>query len=336
MIRAAIVGIGHWGRTLVSAVQGKSDTIRFTAGHSRTRGKAEPFCAEHGIALSDDLDTLLADSAVDAVVFATPHRQHGAQVERTAAAGKHVFMEKPFTLDIASAEAALAAVARAGVVLGVAYPRRFHPAMIELKTRLGDRRLGVVSHCESTQTSPTGIDMAPDYWRADPAEAPAGAMTATGVHNLDALINLFGRIDEVHCLSFRRVMPRLEDTTTVLIALENGMSATLYCSLVTAPAYRFAVYGTKGHVEIAGRDLELRFTPTTPRPAAGRHVAAMPEILGYPGFDAIAAELEGFAAAIDGLRAYPITADEILHGVAALEAIVRSAATGRPVKVAAR
>jgi predicted dehydrogenase len=335
MIRAAIVGIGHWGRTLVGAVQGKSAAIRFTAGHSRTRARAEAFCAEYGIALVEDLDALLADPAIDAVVFATPHRQHGAQVERAAAAGKHVFMEKPFTLDVASAEAALAAVARTGVVLGVAYPRRFHPATLELKARLADGRLGVVSHCESTQTSPTGITMAPDYWRADPQEAPAGAMTATGVHNLDALINLFGRIDEVYCLSLRRVMPGLEDTTTILLGLANGISATLYCSLVTAPAYRFAVYGTTGHVEIAGRDLEFRFTPATARPAVGRHVAAPPEVIPYPGFDAIAAELDGFAAAIDGLRPYPITAEEILHGVAAFEAIVRSAELHRPVKVAA-
>jgi predicted dehydrogenase len=129
MIRAAIVGIGRWGRTLVSAVQGKSDAFRFTAGHNRTRANAEAFCAEHGIRLADTLDQLLADPAIDAVVFATPHSEHGPQVERAAAAGKHVFMEKPFTLDRRSAARALDAVARAGVVLGVAYPRRFHPNM---------------------------------------------------------------------------------------------------------------------------------------------------------------------------------------------------------------
>ena len=85
MIRAAIVGIGRWGRTLVSAVQGKSNAIQFTAGHNRTRASAEAFCAENGIALKDDLDAILADPAVDAVVFATPHSQHAAQVERAAA-----------------------------------------------------------------------------------------------------------------------------------------------------------------------------------------------------------------------------------------------------------
>jgi predicted dehydrogenase len=158
-------------------------------------------------------------------------------------------------------------------------------------------------------------------------------MTATGVHNLDALIYLFGRIDEVYCTSLRRVMARLEDTTTVLLGLANGISATLYCSLVTAPTYRFAVYGTKGSVELATPELEFRFTPVTERPATGRHMAPAPEIIDYKGFNALAAELEGFAAAINGERSYPITADEILHGVAAFEAIVRSAALHQPVKV---
>jgi predicted dehydrogenase len=337
VIRAAIVGLGRWGRTLVGAVQGNSTEFRFTTGHSRTRAAAEPFCVEHAIAWRDDLDQILADPEIDAVVFATPHSQHGVQVERTAAAGKHVFMEKPFTLDVQSAKKALDAVARAGVVLGVAYPRRFHPAMIELKTRIVGGRLGMPTHCETAQASPAGHFMPEGYyWRADPHEAPAGAMTATGVHNLDAIIHLFGRIDEVYCLSLHRSMTRLEDTTSVLMRLENGMSASLYCSLVTAPTYRFAVYGTKGRAELQGQDTDFRFVPVPQAMPAGRHRAAAPEIIEYGGFNALRAELEGFAAAIDGRHPYPITADEIVHGVAAFEAIVQSAATGQPVKVPQR
>jgi predicted dehydrogenase len=326
MIRAAIVGIGNWGRRLVGAVQGKSTAIRFTAGCTRTRAAAEAFCAEHEIDLRDDLDAVLADPAIDAVVFATPHSQHGVQVERAAAAGKHILMEKPFTLDVVSAERALAAAARAGVTLGVAYPRRFHPAMIDLKARVDAGRLGTVTHCAAAQTSPTGLTMASDYWRSDPQEAPAGAMTATGVHNLDAMIYLFGSIEEVYCASLRRIMSRLEDTTTVLVQMANGVSATLYCSLVTAPSYRFAVYGSKGLAELTMQEVEFRFTP------AGN--ATAPEIVSYKGFNQLRAELDGFAAAIAGERPYPITPEEILHGVAAFEAIVRSSQEHRPVKVA--
>ena len=255
--------------------------------------------------------------------------------ERAAAAGKHVFMEKPFTLDVKSAERALAAVARARVVLGVAYPRRFHPAINEIKTRLGDGRLGIPTHAETAQGAPAAHFMPEGYyWRADPKEAPAGAMTATGVHNLDALIYLFGRIDEVYCLNLHRLLTRLEDTTSILMRFENGMSASLFCSLATAPTYRFAVYGTKGRAELLDQDPAFRFTAVPDAMPTGRLTAAQPEVIEYKGFNALKAELEGFAAAIEGVRPYPITPDEILHGVAAFEAIVRSAATGEPVKVA--
>src|SRR5580704_2709233 len=181
MIRAAVVGIGHWGRTLVSAVQGNSERIRFTAGHTRTPARAAAFCAEKGIALRDNLDAILADPEIDAVYFATPHSEHGGQVERAAAAGKHVFMEKPFTLNLASAARALDAVARARVVLGVAYPRRFHPGMRELKARIDDGRLGGIAHCAAEQNGPAGLFMDPASWRAEASEAPAGGMTAMGV-----------------------------------------------------------------------------------------------------------------------------------------------------------
>jgi predicted dehydrogenase len=333
MIRAAIVGLGWWGRTLVNAVQGKSPAIRFTAGHSRTRANAEAFCAGHGIAFVDDLDRVLANPAVDAVVFATPHSQHGAQVERAAAAGKHVFMEKPFTLDLGSAEKALAAAARAGIVLGVGYPRRFHPAVIELKARIDDGRLGVIGHCAGEQTTPAGLTMAPDYWRANPKEAPAGAMTASGVHNVDLLIHLFGAIDEVYCRNLRRAVGYGEDTTSVLFGLENGMSASLFCSLATAVSYRFAVFGSKGVVEIARPSFDFRFTPVTERRGPGRQTAPESELIEHKGFDTLAAELAAFAAAIESGTEFPIPAEQILHGVAVFEAIVRSAETRRPVKV---
>src|SRR5690242_287008 len=263
MIRAAIVGIGRWGRTLVGAVQGQSAAFRFTTGHTRTRARAEAFCAEHGIALKDSLDTILADPEIDAVVFATPHSEHGSQVERAAAAGKHVFMEKPFTLDRGSAAAALDAVARAGIVLGVAYPRRFHPGMRELKARIEDSRLGTIAHCYGEQNAPAGIFMNPQSWRADPSEAPAGGMTASGVHNLDAMIHLFGRIDEVYARSLRRAVTYdAEDTTSVMFGFANGISGSLLSCIATAVSYRLAVFGTKGCAELLTPNLDFHFTAT--------------------------------------------------------------------------
>src|SRR5205814_72628 len=196
------------------------------------------FCARQGIALRDSLDEILADPEIDAVVFATPHSEHGKQVEVAAGAGKHVFMEKPFTLDRNSAARALDAVARAGIVLGVAYPRRFHPSMRELKARIDGGRLGTLAHCSAEQNGPAGLFMYPASWRSR-----AGA------------------------------------------------------------------------------------------PPTGRQVAAEPEMIQNRGSNTLLAELEAFAAAIRGEAPYPITPEEILHGVAAFEAIIRSAAEHRPVRV---
>src|SRR5580658_1141782 len=307
MIRTAIVGIGHWGRTLVSAVQGKSDKIRFVAGHTRTRGRAEAFCAERGIKLYDDLGAILADPAIDAVYFATPHSEHGGQVERAAAAGKHVFMEKPFTLDRRSAAAAIAAVERAGVTLGVAYPRRFHPSMKELKARVDDGRLGTIAHCYAEQNTPAGLFMASESWRATQSEAPGGAMTALGVHNVDAMIHLFGEIDEVYASSLKRAVAYdAEDTTSVMFQMVDGMSASMVCSLVTTVSYRLAVFGTKGCAELRTPNLDVHFTPAPDGPPTGRHAALPPQITEYGAFNGLLAELEAFADAIEGGPAYPI------------------------------
>src|SRR5262249_28828808 len=98
MVRAAIVGLGRWGQALGKSVQRASPDIRFVAAHTRTRASAEAFCREHDVPLLDSYDAILADKTIDAVVLATPHRAHEAQVRAAAAAKKHVFVEKPITL----------------------------------------------------------------------------------------------------------------------------------------------------------------------------------------------------------------------------------------------
>lgn len=109
MISAAIIGLGRWGQNLVNSVQGKSDVIRFVAGATRTLSKAEAYAREKGLRLYDSYENVLADPKVDAVVLATPHTQHAAQIVAAAKAGKHVFSEKPIALTAKSAEAAVRA-----------------------------------------------------------------------------------------------------------------------------------------------------------------------------------------------------------------------------------
>ena len=96
-VRAAIIGLGRWGRSLVNAVHGKTDAIQFTAAYTRTRASAEDFCREKNIPMLDRFEDALASRDIDAVVLATPHSQHAEQVMAAAVAGKHIHVEKPLT-----------------------------------------------------------------------------------------------------------------------------------------------------------------------------------------------------------------------------------------------
>ena len=111
MLNAAIVGMGKWGQTLVNSVQGSNEAgIRFVAGCTGRPERAAAWAAEKGIRVLPDFDAVLADPAVQAVAIASPHQMHAAQVMAAARAGKHVFVEKPFTMTKASAEAGIASV----------------------------------------------------------------------------------------------------------------------------------------------------------------------------------------------------------------------------------
>lgn len=119
MLRTAIVGLGSWGKTLVSSVQGKSGDIRFTSGCTRTPATAEMFCREQGIHLAGS------------------------------------FVEKPFTLTSAGARTAIDAVRRARVTLAVGLNRRFHPSMQELQRRVKSGKLGVIGSVLAELTATT-------------------------------------------------------------------------------------------------------------------------------------------------------------------------------------
>ena len=335
MIRAAILGLGRWGRSLVNSVQGKSRDIGFVAAHTRTREAAEAFSRDKGMRFVDTYDEILADPGIDAVVLATPHSRHAEQIAQAAAAGKHVFVEKPMTLDLASAQDAAAAARKAGVLLAVGFNRRFHPSIVEIRNRKQDGRLGAVVAMVGQHTTSTQTFISPDNWRADPEEAPAGAMTAVGVHLMDHMIEFGGRIRDVHCVTGVHGLGPADDTTTVLFGFESGATATIFCSVATATNFSFSVYGTKGMAEIFGAALQnFRFVPTSDRPPDGPVTAPPAEHLDFAGFDTLNAELTAFARAIADKTPYPVPLDEVLHGMAVFDAVVRSAATKQVVDVA--
>jgi predicted dehydrogenase len=333
VIRAALIGVGGWGRRLVDSVQGKSDSICFTAAQTRTPANAADYCRQKCIRLMDSFEAVLASPDIDAIVLATPHSQHVEQICAAAAARKQILVEKPFALDAASARRAVAACRDAGVVLAVGFVRRFHPSIRELFGRVRDGRLGTLCTFVGEQCHSFGKWEEPSSWRTNPRETPAGALTGLGLHNLDLMIGLGGRINEVHCLTARRGPQDRLDTTTVLLSFDSGATGSLFCSLVTAPTYRLAVYGSGGMAEVSHPSLKtFSFVAAHKGPAEHRQYAN-PEVIETPESDMIGAELSAFAHSIATGAPFPVPLDEVVHGVAAFEAIVESARTNRPARV---
>jgi predicted dehydrogenase len=327
-VRAAIIGLGRWGRSLVNAVHGKTDAIKFTAAFTRTRANAEDFCRERGIPLLARFEDALASPDIDAVVLATPHSQHAEQVMAAAVARKHVHVQKPLTLDRPSAEAAVGAVRRAGVVLAVGFNRRFHPSIIETRKRLADGRIGEVISMVGQHTTSTAQFIAHDNWRAQPEEAPGGAITAVGVHSIDHMIEFAGRVRDVLCTTGRYVPGPSDDTTNIMLRFESGATGLLFCSVATATTFSFALYGSKGMAEISRPNLQrFRYVPISTQAPTGPVTAPPDEIIEHPNFDqldTLHAELVTFAGCIAQKKPYPVSIEQVLHGMEVFDAVVRS------------
>jgi predicted dehydrogenase len=333
--------MGWWGRTLVEAVQTESEQIRFVAGATRTVSpEVKTFAETHQLRLVDSYDALLADKTVDAVVLATPHSLHSAQVVAAARAGKHVFCEKPFALTKADAEAAVAATEKAGVTLGLGYNRRFHPEMTKLRQQIQSGALGTLLHFEATMTFPNALFLKPDAWRADKDETPCGGLTPMGVHAIDGMIDLGGEIAQVYCQSFHRVVPvESDDTTSMLFRMKDGASGYLGTITATGPGFSFQVFGSKGSVRlegmthVAGASSEERRTRLFGT-CKFQPIKGPAETWEAARLDVTRACLDAFATAASGGTPYLIPTREMVHGAAVTEAVVKSAASGHVEKVA--
>ena len=321
MINAAIVGIGRWGRYLVTSVQGTSEHIKFTAGVTRTKSKAKAFCSEQGIDLRDDYAELLIDPSIDAVVLATPHTQHEDQIVAAAKAGKHVFTEKPFTLDRPSAERAVAASKEAGVALALGHNRRFMENTVALKVMIEAGELGTLMHIDGNQSS--DLNVAAGAWRDSREESPAGGMTSLGVHALDCIIHLAGKISTIDAYSTRRAIGfDIDDTTAALLRFENGMTGTLVTMASTAKIWHIRIAGSKGWAEM--RDNKT----LTVCKSDGYPEDIVFDDSPYPHMGSITGEIEEFALAAAGKATYRISPEEMIHNAEVLAGLITSAKTG--------
>ena len=194
MLRAASIGLGWWSDELADAIQGKSETIQIVSCFTRSAGKRAAFAAKYGTAQHDSFEAVLRDPEIDAVLLTTPHSSHAEQMVQAAAAAKHVFVEKPFTLTAASGREAARACAAAGVVLATGHNRRFAGAPRALKRMLEAEEFGTVLHAEANFSVPGALSYKPDLWRSNRIESP-GPLHSRDVHRFFELPPSFAEVE---------------------------------------------------------------------------------------------------------------------------------------------
>ena len=319
MINCAIVGLGRWGRNLAEAARGQA-RLKITRAVETDIDSARGFCAEHHLDLTDNLNGVLADRAIDAVLLATPHSLHMDQVIVSAAAGKQVFCEKPLALRRDHAERMFGACRDAGVVLAVGHNRRFWPSMQALREIAASGELGTILHVEGHNSNENSEKITAG-WRLSPEESPGGGLTGAGMHVLDAFVSLLGPVRQVYArFNSRDSGPPPRDSSVLAIDFANGVTGTLATVRATPFYWRVHVFGTKGSAEVLDEaTLVLRKSRCAPRTT------------NYPPIDVLSAELNAFADAVERKLPFPAQEMEVLATLSAFEAALESMESGHPV-----
>lgn len=323
----ALIGMGWWGKKMLAVLAAAPGDIRVVRAVEPNVETVRDLCAAQGIPVSADYADALNDPAVEAVVLATPHSLHEAQIAAAVAAGKHVFCEKPLALTKAGAEKAVGLCRDAGLVLGMGHERRWEPPMAEMLALADAGALGRLHQIEANFSHDKFLALDRNNWRLRADQAPAGGMTATGIHLLDLSVRLMGAAESVLCIceKLSSDLPN-GDTVAAFIKFKGGGTSYVSASLANPFMSRFTLYGSKGWIDI--RDKAHVESPDgwiVTSAMAGGPITTVEVAPAEPVKD----NLVSFARAVRGTETYPITADHLVNNIALLEAVFASALSGK-------
>jgi predicted dehydrogenase len=325
-VRVAAVGVGGWARTLADAA--KKDTgLAVVACTSRAPEHRGAFAKAYGCRDLPSLEAVLADPEVEGVIITTPHSAHAEQVIAAGRAGKHVFVEKPFTLTVADARRAVEACRRSGVVLAAGHQRRKQPASRAIKRLLDEGVFGRIAHIEGNFSADIGFTFKTGAWRLVRAETPGGAMTNLGIHHVDTYQYFLGPIARVTAFSRRVALTgaEIDDTTSILFEFASGSLGYLGTSWVYA--------NRTATITLHGTEAQAWHEADGARLFVARRGQAERTAVDLPSADPVVEELTEFARCVRAGTKPEVSGEEAAANVAVLEAIVESAETGRAVDV---
>ncbi len=244
-IRWGIMGTGGIARTFARDLLDDGHTI--AAVGSRTRQRAETFADEFGIPTSHgSYDGLVDDDDVDIVYVATPHPEHAGNAELALSAGKHVLVEKPFTLNAAEAERVVTLGAERGLLVLEAMWTRFLPHVGRIREILREGQIGEVRHFTADHMQLLPSD--PRH-RINALELGGGALLDLGVYPLSFASMLFGTADEMRA-SARFSATGADAATAVVLGYGGRALAVTHCASDLRGTNTATIVGTDARIEI--------------------------------------------------------------------------------------
>ncbi len=287
--------------------------------------RAERRAGELGAAVVGSVDAICADPEVDAVIVCTETNLHEQVVLPLAAAGKHLFVEKPLGFASADAFRMAEVIEAAGIIYGTGFFMRGYPAHVFLKQQVEAGAFGKITRVRGSNchSGALGHWFDTDWrWMADPKIAGVGAFGDLGAHMLDILLWLTGDISEVTAQLDRGTgaYEGCDETGEGLLRFTSGTIGTLAAAWDdVADPVTLQICGTEGHAVIIRGDLYFKSshvdgadgkTPWTDLPPAKP------------------ASLDAFLDAIEGKEAALVTVREAAARSAVMEALYAGAQNG--------
>jgi predicted dehydrogenase len=261
--RIAIVGLGMAVTPHAQSLRDLADRVDVVGAFSRTPKRRTDFAQRFALPVTDDLDALAGDRSIAAVLILTPPRTHLPLVERFAAAGKHILLEKPLEADTARAEAVVEACERAGVRLGVVLQHRFRPAARALAGWLREGALGDIA----------AASVSVPWWRPqtyydEPGRGTlerdgGGVLLTQAIHTLDLFLSLTPPLSEVAGFAATTPLHRMEteDIACAALRFRNGALGTLDATTASYPGFaeRITIVGTRGTAQLTAGKVDVHW-----------------------------------------------------------------------------
>ena len=344
-VGVAAVGLGRWARVLARSYAG-SPVVELRSAYTRNAERRRAFAAEFGCGADDSLETLLGRDDIDAVLITAPNDQHAPLIEAAAAAGKHVYTEKPVAVSLADIRRIRDAVLGSGIVFSCGHSARRLAGLREMKRILGTGEAGMPSMVEAVFGNERGLEIKEGDWRADPAACPGGPLTQLGIHHIDNLQFLLGPARRAIALG-RAPRAEIANDLAVGVLLEfPDCLGYLGCNWLSPGSFTIDVYGSAARLryeldfswwsDSPHTDAHTRLTRTVIASNSadpdGRELRTEEVPLGAR--DHLREEIEEFALAVRGQAQVEVGLAEAVRNVAVLQAAARSLSSARPVKVA--